>query len=113
MGISSIIFIVLIAAGFGFFGFNVKKVIANINLGRDKKINDRKGERWKVMTLVALGQKKMFHRPIPALLHLVIYLAFILTQVELIEIIIDGITGSHRIFQPYLGGFYKLVISII
>ena len=113
MGISSILFIVLIAVGFGFFAFNVRKVIANINLGRDKKINDRKGERWKIMTLVALGQKKMFHRPIPALLHLAIYLAFILTQVELVEIIIDGITGSHRIFQPYLGGFYKLIISII
>ena len=113
MGIGSIIFIVLTVAGFGFFGFNVKKVIANINLGREKKINDRKGERWKTMTMVALGQSKMFHRPIPALFHLFIYVAFILTQIELIEIIIDGITGNHRIFYPSLGSLYTLVISII
>ncbi|MFT7011804.1 MAG: hypothetical protein ACJAWR_001827, partial [Flavobacteriales bacterium] len=113
MGIGSIIFIVLFFGAMGFFGFNVKKVIANINLGRDKKINDRKGERWKTMTLVALGQKKMFARPIPALLHLFIYVAFLLTQIELIEIIIDGISGSHRLFYPTLGGLYTLVISII
>ena len=113
MGIGSIVFIVILIAGFGFFGFNVKKVISNIKLGREKKINDRKTERWKVMTLVALGQKKMFARPIPALLHLFIYVAFILTQIELIEIIIDGITGKHRIFFPSLGSLYTLVISII
>jgi heterodisulfide reductase subunit C len=113
MVIGRIVFIVILIAGFGFFGFNVKKVISNINLGRDKKINDRKGERWKVMTLVALGQKKMFQRPIPAMLHLFIYVAFLLTQIELIEIIIDGITGNHRVFYPSLGGLYTLVISII
>jgi heterodisulfide reductase subunit C len=113
MGIGSIIFIVLFFGAMGFFGFNVKKVIANINLGRDKKINDRKGERWKTMTLVALGQKKMFARPVPAMLHLFIYVAFLLTQIELIEIIIDGISGSHRIFHLSLGSLYILVISII
>lgn len=113
MGIGSIIFIVLFFGSMGFFGFNVKKVIANINLGRDKKINDRKGERWKTMTLVALGQKKMFARPIPAMLHLFIYIAFLLTQIELIEIVIDGISGSHRLFYPTLGGLYTIVISII
>ena len=83
MGIGSIVFIVILIAGFGFFGFNVKKVISNINLGRDKKINDRKGDRWKVMTLVALGQKKKFQRPIPARLLVFIYVAFLLTQIEL------------------------------
>lgn len=113
MGIGSIVFIVLIVAGFGFFGFNVKKVVANINLGREKRINDRKGERWKTMSMVALGQSKMFHRPIAAVFHLFIYVAFIFTQIELIEIIIDGITGNHRVFYPSLGGLYTLVISII
>ncbi|TNE74154.1 MAG: (Fe-S)-binding protein, partial [Bacteroidetes bacterium] len=70
-------------------------------------------ERWKTMILVAFGQKKMFKRPIPALLHLAIYAAFIITQIELIEIVFDGITGSHRAFRASLGSFYTFIISFI
>jgi len=109
----NLIFILLFFGGFAFFGYNVSKVIANIKLGKPKKINDNKAERWKVMTLVALGQKKMFKRPIPAILHSFIYVAFILTQIELIEIIIDGISGSHRFFYDKIGVLYTLVINII
>ncbi|NQY67289.1 MAG: (Fe-S)-binding protein, partial [Flavobacteriales bacterium] len=75
--------------------------------------SDKKSERLKTMLLVALGQKKMFTRPIPTILHLMIYSAFILTQIELIEIVIDGLSGSHRVFRPSLGGLYTFIISFI
>jgi len=108
-----IVFAALTVIGFGFFGWNISKVRSNILLGKDLKINDRKGERWKVMALVALGQKKMFARPIPALLHLCLYAAFVITQIELIEIIADGLTGNHRMFHGALGGFYTFMVSFI
>lgn len=111
--ISTLIFIVLLLVGFGFFTWNVLKIRSNILLGRELDRTDNKGERWKIMTLVALGQKKMFARPIPALLHFALYAAFIITQIELIEIIADGISGSHRLFRPALGGFYTFMVSFI
>ncbi len=111
--ISSIVFIIVLLGGFGFFTWNILKIRSNILLGRDLDRTDNKKERWKTMILVALGQKKMFQRPIPALLHFAIYAAFVITQIELIEIIIDGISGSHRALRPSTGGFYTLAISII
>ena len=111
--ISTVVFILLSLVGFGFFTWNIQKIRANILLGRDLDRTDNKSERWKVMTLVALGQKKMFARPIPALLHMALYTAFVITQIELIEIIVDGISGSHRIFRPSLGGFYTFMVSFI
>jgi heterodisulfide reductase subunit C len=75
--------------------------------------SDRKADRWRTMLLVALGQKKMFTRPIPALLHLALYASFVITQIELIEILVDGLSGSHRFFQDGLGGFYTFMISFI
>ena len=111
--ISSIIFIILSICGFGFFTWNALKIRQNILLGRDLDRTDKKSQRWKIMTLVALGQKKMFARPIPALLHFALYAAFVITQIELIEIIVDGASGSHRIFRPALGGFYTFMVSFI
>lgn len=111
--ISTLFFILLSLVGFGFFTWNVLKIRANILLGRDLDRTDNKSERWKIMTLVALGQKKMFARPIPALLHFALYAAFVITQIELIEIITDGIVGSHRMFRPALGGFYTFIVSFI
>jgi heterodisulfide reductase subunit C len=111
--ISILLFSLLLVIGIGFFTWNILKVRQNILLGRDISRNDNKSERWKTMILVALGQKKMFTRPIPALLHLMIYVAFMITQIELIEIFIDGITGNHRIFMESLGGFYTFMISFI
>ncbi|MEL6392156.1 MAG: (Fe-S)-binding protein, partial [Bacteroidota bacterium] len=70
-------------------------------------------ERWRNMLLVAFGQKKMFKRIIPAVLHFILYAAFVITQIELIEIFIDGIFGVHRFFAPYLAGFYTFIISFI
>jgi len=111
--LSIIIFSVITLTATFFFVKNVKQVISNIKLGRDVDRSDNSSDRLKTMLLVAFGQKKMFQRPIPALLHLCIYAAFVITQVELIEIFVDGFTGSHRIFQVPLGGFYTFVISFI
>jgi heterodisulfide reductase subunit C len=108
-----IVFAILLTVGFGFFTMNILKVRSNILLGRDIDRTDNKAERWRTMLLVAFGQKKMFTRPIPALLHLCLYVAFVITQIELIEIFVDGLSGKHRIFMDALGGFYTFLISFI
>ncbi|MFA5574253.1 MAG: (Fe-S)-binding protein [Brumimicrobium sp.] len=111
--VSSIIFTVLLIGAFTLFGINAKRIYDNIKLGRSIDRTDNKKERLRTMLLVAFGQKKMFKKPLPAFLHFCIYAAFIITQIELIEIIVDGISGSHRIFRPALGGFYTFIISFI
>ena len=111
--ISSIIFTIIFIISGTFFFINAKKIRRNILLGKDISINDNKIERLKTMLLVAFGQKKMFNRPIPAILHLFLYVAFVITQIELIEIIFDGISGSHRAFRPALGSFYTFMVSLI
>lgn len=111
--ISSIIFILLFVGGSVFFAKNVLKIRRNILLGKEIDRKDNFSERVKIMTLVAFGQKKMFARPIPAILHFFLYAAFIITQIELIEIIFDGALGKHRIFRPALGGFYTFMLSFI
>ncbi len=111
--ISTFVFIILSLVGFGFFTWNAQKIRANILLGRDLDRTDNRSQRWKIMTLVALGQKKMFARPIPAMLHMALYSAFVITQIELIEIIVDGVSGSHRVFRPSLGSFYTFIVSFI
>jgi len=111
--IASIIFGVLLIVGFGFFTWNILKIRSNIFLGREIHRTDSRKERWRTMLLVAFGQKKMFQRPIPAILHFFIYAAFVITQIELIEIIVDGISGNHRIFREFLGGVYTFAISFI
>lgn len=111
--VAIILFSVLLLLGIGAFAMNVGRIRANILLGRDVDRTDNKSERFKTMALVALGQKKMFKRPIPAVLHLILYAAFVITQIELIEIFADGLTGQHRIFRGSLGGFYTFMISFI
>jgi heterodisulfide reductase subunit C/nitrate reductase gamma subunit len=108
-----LIFGVLTLSSFGFFAFNLRKIAQNIHMGLPLDRSDRKADRWRTMLLVALGQKKMFTRPIPALLHLALYASFVITQIELIEILVDGLSGSHRFFQTSLGGFYTFIISFI
>ena len=109
----NIIFAIVLIIGVGFFVKNVKKIIRNINLGQKVNRNDNTVARWKNMMLIALGQKKMFTRPIPAILHFTLYAAFIITQIELLEIIVDGLFGTHRFFKTGLGGFYTFLISFI
>ena len=108
-----ILFSLLVIVGFGFFGYNIWKVRSNILLGRDLNRSDNFWTRLKLMTLVAFGQKKMFSKPIPAFLHLALYLAFVITQIELIEILADGLSGGHRSLRASLGGFYTFMISFI
>ena len=108
-----VIFSLLVVGGFYFFTKNILQVRSNILLGREIDRTDNAAERWKTMALVALGQKKMFTRPLPALLHLCLYAAFIITQIELIEIFADGFSNSHRLFRDALGGFYTFMISFI
>jgi heterodisulfide reductase subunit C len=109
MHLSNIIFILFAAAATFLFVRNIRRVKRNINLGRDIDRSDRKGERWKIMTLVALGQKKMFSRPFPALMHLFVYVGFVLINIEVLEMLIDGAFGTHRIFSRFLNiGSFRL-----
>jgi heterodisulfide reductase subunit C len=89
------------------------KIRRNIFLGKKKTIDGHESERWKRVFLISFGQLKMFERWIPAVLHFFIYAAFIITQIELIEILVDGFFGTHRFFSNSLGGFYTFVISLI
>jgi heterodisulfide reductase subunit C len=108
------IFFVLIAAVSFYFAFKqFFKIRRNILLGKDKDASRDSGVAWKNVILVAFGQKRMFKRWIPAVLHFFIYAAFLLTQIELIEILIDGVTGNHRLFANALGGFYTFIVSFI
>ena len=112
--LSHLIFVVLAIVSIGLFSRKMRSIIKQIKLGRPTNRTDRVGERIKTMLLVAFGQKKMFNRPIPAILHFIFYVAFIITQIELIEVFIDGFTGSHRFFyHAGLGAFYTFVISSI
>jgi hypothetical protein len=101
---------------FGFFSFLIfkrfRRVVQNIKIGKDKTINDRKGDRFRNLLLIAFGQKKMFKRPIPAIFHLFIYVGFFVINIEVLEFVIDGLAGTHRIFAPYLGGFYTVLMNI-
>lgn len=107
---AQIIFILLVIAGVGLFSYNVRKVIRNIKLGRPKDRSDQPAKRWSTMLKVAFGQTKMAARPIPFLLHLVVYLGFVIINLEVLEIMIDGIFGTHRVFSG-LGGLYNFLIG--
>ena len=110
MGLDQVIFL-LVFIGFSFlFAKNFRKIIRNINLGTDIDRSSNSSERWKVMARVALGQSKMVTRPIAGFLHLLIYIGFVIINIEVIEIIIDGIFGTHRILA-FLGPFYSFIIG--
>lgn len=108
--IPNIIFAIILIFGIGFFSRNIKKIIRNIKLGKDIDRSDRKSERWKNMIRLALGQSKMVRRPVSGLLHIVVYVGFIIINIEVLEIIIDGLFGTHRIFA-FLGTFYDFLIG--
>jgi hypothetical protein len=113
MNISAIFFIPITFFTFLVAGRQFYRIYQNIHLGKPEKINGHEGQRWRNLLLVAFGQQKMFKKPIPAFLHLFIYVAFLFTQVELIEIMMDGIFGYHRFFSTYLGVFYNIAIGLI
>jgi len=111
MGLENILFVVAFAAAVFLFSKNLKAIIRNINLGKDVYISDNKPERWKKMILVAIGQSKMVVKPVSGLMHIIVYAGFIIINIEVLEIIIDGIFGTHRIFAVPLGGFYDFLIG--
>ena len=110
MNIANIVFIALIIVAIGLFTKNVKTIIRNIKLGKDLNRNNNKKARLNLMARVALGQSKMQARPVVGILHFVVYAGFIIINIEVLEIILDGILGTHRLFAP-LGSFYTFLIS--
>jgi len=104
------IFVLLFAVAVVWFTRNVRRVIRNIRLGRDESVNDRKKERWSEVLRVALGQSKMVSRPVAGIMHIFIYAGFIIINIEVMEIILDGITGKHRLFS-FIGKPYFYLIS--
>lgn len=108
--LNSILFALVLLLGFGYFVFNIKKIIRNINLGIDVDRKDNSKARWKNMAMIALGQSKMVKRPIAGILHIIVYAGFIIINIELLEIIIDGLFGTHRIFA-FLGKTYTILIA--
>ena len=108
--LDNIFFALLLAIGIGYFAINVKKLIRNIKLGHDVDRSDNASERWKNMTMVALGQSKMVKRPVAGFLHIIVYVGFVIINIEVIEIIIDGLFGTHRVFS-FMGVFYDVLIG--
>jgi len=106
----NIIFATLLVAGIWFFVKNVKKIYRNIKLGKSVDTGDQVSRRWNNMFRIALGQTKMVVRPIPGILHIIVYVGFIIINIEVLEIILDGLLGTHRIFS-FLGGFYSFLIG--
>jgi hypothetical protein len=109
--IGQIIFIIILVAAIYLFSKNVARIRRNILLGKDTNRSDHPAERWKVMAKVALGQTKMVKRPLAAVMHFFIYVGFIIINVEVLEILIDGVFGSHRVFSRPLDGLYGLLIG--
>ena len=108
--LDNILFAIVLVLGFGYFYSNVKKIIRNINLGIAVNRKDNPKARWKNMAMIALGQSKMVRRPIAGILHIIVYAGFIIINIELLEIIIDGVFGTHRVFS-FLGAFYDVLIA--
>ena len=108
----NIVFSIIFIVSISIFVINIRKIISNIKLGKSIERNDRLKERFIKMFYIAFGQSKMIKRPLVGILHLIVYLGFIVINIELIEIIIDGILGTHRVFSSYLGVFYNILIGI-
>ena len=115
--LDNILFLVLLIAGFGLFFKSLKEIYRNIKLGREINRSDNPSERWKTMVTVALGQSKMKKRPVAAFLHMIVYVGFVIINIELIEIIVDGIFGTHRflasIFGDTLYGIFTATLEVL
>lgn len=108
--VQQILFLVLAAAAIYFFTKKVKAIRRNINLGREEDIQPHP-DRWRNVLLMAFGQKRMFDKPLVALMHFILYAGFIIINIEVLEIVLDGILGTHRLFAGPLGGFYSFLIN--
>ena len=106
-----ILFGLVAGAAILLFSRKLRELIRNVNLGKPEDFGDRQGERWKNVFLLAFGQKKMFKNPLVAVLHFFVYAGFIIINIEVLEIVLDGIFGTHRLFAKPLGGFYAFLIN--
>src|SRR5665213_4383609 len=109
--IQQILFILLLATAIVLFAKKVGEIYGNINLGRHEDLSGNSRQRWKNLLLLALGQKKMFRYPLVGIMHFVIYAGFVIINIEILEIILDGLFGTHRMFANTLGAFYTFVID--
>ena len=118
----NILFAIILVLGVGFFARNIKKIIRNIKLGQDVDAGDNKSARWKNVAYIALGQSKMVKRPVSGFLHVIVYVGFVIINIEVLEIIIDGIFGTHRIglellpvsvYGFLIGAFEILAVSVL
>ncbi|MEN8966290.1 MAG: (Fe-S)-binding protein [Polaribacter sp.] len=108
----NILFFIALLAGVGFFVMNIRKLTRNIKLGKNVNRTDNPSLRFKNMLKIALGQYKMVRRPISGILHVVVYVGFIIINIEVLEIVVDGLLGTHRVFQGFLGdAFYGFLIG--
>lgn len=105
------LFVLLSAAAIWLFAKKAGEIRRNIFLGKDENLSNNPSQRFKNLLLLALGQKKMFKNPLVALMHLVVYVGFIIINLEVLEIVLDGILGSHRLFLPFLGKIYYWLIN--
>ena len=110
--IEQFIFVIVLGVALYFFIKKIKQIRRNIFLGKDETINDQKVRRWKIMTKVALGQSKMVVRPVAGFFHILIYIGFILINIEVLEILIDGVAGTHRSLS-FLGSVYDTAIGFL
>src|SRR5215470_6875309 len=106
-----IAFIVALIVAVGLFVSRIRRIRRNILLGKDESFADNPGLRWKNLFLLALGQKKMFRNPLVAFLHLLIYVGFIIINIEVLEIALDGLLGTHRVFSGFGGALYAALIN--
>ncbi|HHL53159.1 MAG TPA: Fe-S oxidoreductase, partial [Flammeovirgaceae bacterium] len=109
--VAQVLFVLLLAGAGWLLARRIRFIRAAIGLGKPEQRTDHRAARWRNMLLVAFGQRKMFKKPIPALLHLFVYVGFLLINIEVLEIIIDGLAGTHRIFAPYLGHAYTWLLN--
>lgn len=110
--VEQIAFIFVLVAAVYIIGKRASRIRKNIQLGKNIEIKDRPQQRLRNLILIAFGQKKMFKRPVPAFLHFFVYVGFLVINIEVLEFIIDGVAGTHRIFSPYLGSFYTVLMNI-
>lgn len=108
--LDNILFAILLIIGFGYFYLNIKKITRNINLGVAVNRSDNSKARWSNMAMIALGQSKMVKRPVAGILHIIVYVGFVIINIELLEIIIDGLLGTHRVFA-FIGITYDVLIA--
>src|SRR5690606_8516496 len=108
--LAQIVFVIALLLGVGIFVRNLRRLYRNIRLGRKIDRTDNPGLRWKKMAKIALGQYKMVRRPVSGILHIIVYVGFLIINIEILEIILDGILGTHRIFSG-AGAFYSFLIG--